>query len=230
MSDGITSILNSNNTVNVSKNKSELGKDDFLKLMIEQLKHQDPMDPMDSSQYSAQLAQFSSLEQLTNLNDYMKQSVDANYFLTQSINNTLYANLIGKEVKVGGSELTVNGQSEISIGYELPEHAKSVEIKIYNEFGRLVNTINADNSKGENKLSWDLSDNNGVKVANGNYSFAIEATALNGDKMVPASTYKLGKIDGVKYTESGTMLVINGALYQSDSILEILNAKGSGGE
>ncbi|MFA7288892.1 MAG: flagellar hook capping FlgD N-terminal domain-containing protein [Melioribacteraceae bacterium] len=230
MVDGVTGTSSSSLSNAVSANKSELGKDDFLKLMIAQMKNQDPMNPMDSSQYSAQLAQFSSLEQLTNLNDYMKQSIDANYLLTQSINNTLYANLIGKEVKVGGSELVVNGQNEINIGYELPENARSVDIKVYNEFGSLVKTISGDNSKGENKLSWDLSDNNGVNVANGNYTFKIEATAYNGDSMVPSSSYKIGKIEGVKYTDSGTMLVINGALYQSDSIIEIVNASSDGGE
>jgi flagellar basal-body rod modification protein FlgD len=45
---------------------SSLGKDDFLKLMMVQLQHQDPLQPSDPSQYLAQLAQFTSLEQQTN--------------------------------------------------------------------------------------------------------------------------------------------------------------------
>ena len=44
-----------------------LDKDAFLKLLVEQLKNQDPSSPQDSSQWTAQMAQFSTVEQLTNL-------------------------------------------------------------------------------------------------------------------------------------------------------------------
>ena len=47
--------------------KSELGKDDFLKLMVGQLQNQDPMAPTDNAEYMGQLAQYSTLEQTTNV-------------------------------------------------------------------------------------------------------------------------------------------------------------------
>ncbi len=55
----------SNSTVN----KPETGENTFLKLLVEQLKHQDPLAPQDGTQFVAQLAQFNSLEQLISIND-----------------------------------------------------------------------------------------------------------------------------------------------------------------
>jgi len=54
-----------------STGDASLGKDDFLELLVTQLKYQNPLDPMDSTEYVAQLAQFSSLEQMQNLNTQM---------------------------------------------------------------------------------------------------------------------------------------------------------------
>ncbi len=77
-----------------------VGKDEFLRLFVTQLKFQDPLNPMDSAGFTTQLAQFSSLEQLTNLNDGMKSLL-----LSQnSLQNSLSANLIGKQVGFQGKD------------------------------------------------------------------------------------------------------------------------------
>ena len=140
MLENITNLLNQSG-YSAGTSKSALGKDDFLKLMLMQLKYQDPMSPMDSSQYSAQLAQFSSLEQLSNMNSLLEMSVNANFQLTQAVSNTMTAALIGKEVKLTGNEITYNGQESTGLGYNLSGEANSVEIKIYNETGTLIRTI-----------------------------------------------------------------------------------------
>ncbi len=221
MVDPITST--STSSAQQTTSKSSLGKDDFMKLMISQLKNQDPLNPMDGTAFSAQLAQFSSLEQLTNLNTYMKQSLDANATLTQSINNTLITGLIGKDVKLSGGDIKVNGQASITLGYNLPAEAKSAQIKIYNESGGLVKTIDGiSTSAGSNKLSWDLSDDNGNKLPNGKYKFEVDAVNLNGDSMT-LDIFKIGTIDGVRFTDQGTVLLVGGAQYSLVDIAEVLN-------
>lgn len=71
----------------------ELDKEAFLRLLVEQLKNQDPMNPQDSSQFIAQLATFSSLEQLTNLNEGVQQMKHCQDMMQAST-------LIGKQVEI----------------------------------------------------------------------------------------------------------------------------------
>ncbi len=206
-----------------AKGKSVLGKDDFLKLMIAQLKYQDPLNPMEGTEFSAQLAQFSSLEQLSNLNQNVMNSINANYYLTQSINNTLTSTLIGKEVKLEGNEFYNSGSGNINLGFRLPSLPQDVTIKIYNSSGALVKTIQPnDFNQGENKLTWDFTDNDGNKVPEGAYRFEVEAIGYNEQEII-AELFKTGIINGVRFGDNGTTLLVGGAEYQLADIVEIIN-------
>lgn len=208
--------------------KSVLGKDDFLKLMLTQLKNQDPLSPLEGTEFAAQLAQFTSLEQLMNMNKAMDASINADFYLTQSINNTLAATLIGKQVKLSTSEFGYSNQENITLGYNLSSQASSLTVKIYNESGSLVKTIeNAPRLSGDNKLIWDFTDNDGNTVPQGKYRFEVEAKNSE-DQPISATKYILGKIDGVKFTDLGTKLVINGTDYSLSEILEIFNSTNGG--
>ncbi|MDI3500291.1 MAG: flagellar basal-body rod modification protein FlgD [Thermoanaerobacter sp.] len=96
----VTSIYNNR----VSTLNSQLGKDDFLKLLVTQLKNQDPLNPMDDREFIAQLAQFSTLEQMQNMNS--------------SINAIRAINLIGKNIYAtitdnNGNSRTVIGKVDV---------------------------------------------------------------------------------------------------------------------
>ena len=218
------SEMNSGYGSNSITNGAVMGKEDFLKLMLAQLQNQDPLSPMEGTEFAAQLAQFTSLEQLMNLNDSMDVSINANYLLSQSINNTLAATLIGKEVKLNGNSFQNNGQENQTLGYNLSTAASSVTVKIYNESGALIKTIeNAPKNSGDNKLIWDFTDNDGNSVPEGKYRFEVEPKDAESN-LLSYSTYVLGKIDGVKFTENGTMLVVNGAEYNLSDIMEIYDS------
>jgi len=210
-------------SVVTSSSTTEMGKDEFMNLLVTQLKYQDPLSPMDSTDFAAQLAQFSSLEQLTNINDSIQTSINGNYYLTQSINNTLTATLVGKDIKLAGATVVKNGQSEVQLGYTLPTSPSSIEVNVKDENGSIVKTFDSPPSAvGDNKLIWDFTDNNGRKLADGTYTFEVNATNSSGEDMT-LTLFKWGKIDGVRFSENGTTLVVDGNEYLLSDILEILN-------
>jgi len=82
-------------TATASQNTTKaLGKDDFLKMLIAQLKNQDPTNPQQGSEFAAQMAQFSSVEQLTNLNTTLESQSQNSLNLL----NAQAINLVGKEI------------------------------------------------------------------------------------------------------------------------------------
>ncbi|MFO7731131.1 MAG: flagellar hook assembly protein FlgD [Spirochaetia bacterium] len=92
----------------------ELGKDDFLQLLITQLQHQDPTKPMDDKQFIAQMAQFSSLEQMTNLGQEFSK-------ISGIVNRGNALNLLDKQVEILDGKQRVYGRVEAVSGTENPQ-------------------------------------------------------------------------------------------------------------
>ena len=88
--------------VNGRQTQQQLGKDDFLKLLITQLSNQDPTDPMDNTQFIAQMAQFSSLEQITNMNENFQR-------MNTMLTSNQAVNTIGKGVDLNLGDTTTTG-------------------------------------------------------------------------------------------------------------------------
>lgn len=92
----------------------ELGKDDFLKILITQLSHQDPTEPMKDQEFIAQLAQFSSLEQMSNVSEQIAK-VAALLAKSQAVS------LLGRIVEVAAGGQVVEGTVEEVSGGEFPQ-------------------------------------------------------------------------------------------------------------
>ncbi len=207
-----------------------LGKDDFLRMLVTQLRNQDPLEPMKADDFSAQLAQFSSLEQLSNMNELLEASLETNLLLATSVNNTLAAGVIGKQVKALGSEVYFDGENESPMIYDLAAAAKAVKIEILDENGKTVRTVKLDHlSEGEQRFEWDGKDDNGKRLAAGNYDFRITATGTDGEP-VRVVTYMTGVVTGLRYGSEGPSLLIGNTQVRLADVLEImLPNTGSGG-
>ena len=103
--DNAVNNFNKANSVNGRTASQQLGKDDFLKLLITQLSNQDPTNPMEDTQFIAQMAQFSSLEQMTNMNESFNK-------MAAMINSSQAAATIGRTVDIDIGDTTARGVVE----------------------------------------------------------------------------------------------------------------------
>jgi flagellar basal-body rod modification protein FlgD len=200
MSTSIQSVSNAATASTAASKTTTLGKDDFMKMLLAQLQNQDPLNPMDSKDFTAQLAQFSSLEQLNNLNDTMSSLPT----YLKSFGNAQMVNMIGNEALAKGSVINATGSSA-NIAFSLPQDIKNGEIKIYNENGALVDTLQLGSlQSGINKMTWNCS-----KFSSGKYTFEVNAKDKNGSAVI-ASTLISGKITGASFKNNEAYLTING--------------------
>jgi flagellar basal-body rod modification protein FlgD len=182
------------NAANAKKN--ELNQDDFLTLMITQLKNQDPFKPMDPAQYVGQLAQFSSVSGLSDMN----KNITA---LTSSLRGNQVldgAALIGRTVIAEGSQVyrfvPADGEAIPTQGaVEVPAGASSVQLVVRDSAGSLVKTQSIDTRAGLRGFTWDGSNNEGGTASSGAYK--IEVIAKVGDKNVSLNTSMAAQVSSV---------------------------------
>jgi flagellar basal-body rod modification protein FlgD len=179
-----------------------MGKADFLKLLVTQLKNQDPLNPDNPTEFTAQLAQFSSLEQLYNLNTSMVTMVTA----TNNSTKISALSMIGKDVTFIDSKFTYNN-TPIQLGYTLDGAASQVQLLIQDSNGQPVQTIDGkDLTKGNHTLTWDGKDHNGDKVQPGTYTVILQAKGVDSEG-VAASPFIRSQVTGVDLSGEGTALL-----------------------
>ncbi len=193
-----------------------LGKEDFLRLLTVQLSHQDPLDPISNEAFVAQLAQFSALEEMQNMN----RGLEASHLLETSINNSLAASLIGRDVRATSDavRLESGAPAEFFVGLE---SAARVTVRIETESGQAVRALDLGAlPAGDNRIVWDGMGDDGGALPAGRYRLRVEAADAAGNPVL-ADTATTGEVSGLRFFGGRTFLIIDGREVALEDVVEI---------
>ena len=131
-------VLTYNRTLNEGKGagKPALDKNDFLKILITQLSHQDPTQPMDDKAFIAQMAQFSGLEQMTNMNEGLTR-------VANLVAKSQAVALLGNEVELDNGGQTVSGVVDAVTSGDLPQLLVNGQYYDYSQVQRVKTAASA---------------------------------------------------------------------------------------
>ncbi|MEQ1679419.1 MAG: flagellar hook assembly protein FlgD [Nitrospira sp.] len=192
----------------------QLGQEDFLKLLVTQLKNQDPLKPTDNAEFVSQLTQFSQLEQTAKQSQLLQKSLDAQ---SASLQFTLLP-MVGRRISIDHT-LTQLENGQASLTYALEKNAARVQITILDENRQVVRTLDSTGLQaGLNKVQWDGKDNKGVAMTAGVYEYALAAVDRQGVSVVAKGRAQL-TVTGVRMEEGEPKLAV-GALSVDPSDIE----------
>ena len=208
----------SNETTSSISGTGELGKDEFLKLFIAQIQHQDPLNPLDSAEFTAQLAQFSSVEQLYGMNDKLGNIEETLNNQSEQRDDLGY---IGKTVKADDNTMRVDDGTVQSGSYTI-DKGGYVTIDVYDSDGIIVRTYYKGwEDKGEHDVKWDGRDDTGTIAEDGIYAFEITARDEDGF-YISSSTHISGEVTGITYQNGEPYLMIGDRIINNiGNIIEV---------
>ncbi len=182
----------------------ELGKEDFLKLLVTQMEYQDPLNPTDSTEFTAQLAQFSSLEQLFQMNSNLGGLVDSQV----PSGMASVAGFLDREILAKGDSVRLTADGATPVQFSLDGHAEVVNAVIRDQNDLTVRTISLGAlDAGAQQGVWDGLDNTGQSLPDGNYRFSILAQDANGNT-VGTRTEVRGRVTGAVYEDGEALLSV----------------------
>lgn len=176
-----------------------MGKDQFLQLLVTQLRHQDPMNPADPKDFAAQLAQFSTLEQLINLGDQLKIMTAADRVMIELLNGNSAVSVLGRDVLAPGDEMDFDPDNPGALTVDVQTAGRG-QLRVFDMNGKEVLSQNV-GELAAGRQSIDLSE---LDLPAGHYRYSVDVSGDGGT--TPARTYIHATVTGVHYTDQGPML------------------------
>jgi flagellar basal-body rod modification protein FlgD len=195
----------------------KLGKNEFLKLLVTQLRYQDPLNPLQGEEMAAQLAQFSSLEQLVNIGAALETQQAQSDELLTAVTNSVAITTMGKEVTAISDQVYVDADGKGRVSATVAGSGHGV-LTITDASGKVLGTRNL-GYVSSGMHDFDL----GTAAAGldeGAYRFRIDVKAPDG-KPVEVETYATARIDGITYGQEGALLTAGPLRIRPGAIVKI---------
>ncbi|SDD87840.1 flagellar hook assembly protein FlgD [Aquimonas voraii] len=180
--------------------RTEMGQEDFLRLMTEQLKNQDPLKPMEQGEFIGQMAQFSTVKGIEQMNTGL-QNLGLMFGESQALQA---ASMVGRSAYIGTDIATLEGESGVQGAVTAPGPGP-VTVEVRTPGGQLVRSFVVEaRAGGAADFHWDGLNANGQPAANGEYRITAKQNATAAQVQVAT------RIDSVSYTSQGVVLNLVG--------------------
>jgi len=195
---------------------SVLGKDDFLKLLLLELKYQDPTAPMDSEKILSQTSQLAALEASENTNKALSE-------LAASLSSSLqYSGIaaIGKIADTGSNAVILEKGSDVDFELYYPDDVTTGKINVLDKNGKILQTMNVGaTDAGIAKFTWDGTNSAGATVDPGVYYIESEYTKTDGS----TATARVGlyPIESIKFDSGKTYAKLGSSYIDFSTIKEV---------
>jgi len=201
---GVGSVLDQYQIKQQTGQSKDLGKNEFLELLVAQLNNQNPLEPQENGEFIAQLAQFSQVEGIEKLNGSM-ESLLSGYQSSQALQAS---SLVGRKVIVPSEKAVVDTSETFKASLVLPVTSSNVYVNVYDSAGNMVNRVSlGQQAAGNVSFMWDGKDSSGELMPPGTYKFEAQATYADGTKglytLLPAN------VDSVALGQNGGEMRLN---------------------
>ncbi|EGF33753.1 Flagellar basal-body rod modification protein FlgD [Oxalobacteraceae bacterium IMCC9480] len=210
-SPALLATMNPSATASASSSASAT-QDRFMKLLVTQMKNQDPLNPLDNAQVTSQLAQLSTVSGIDKMNTTLESMIASQ----QSGSAVQAAGMIGHGVLAPGKQMALASGNAV-FGVDLAASAEKVKVTVRDVNGVAVHTIDLGaKDAGTLALAWDGVKDDGSKAADGTYTFDVAASA--GTAPVSATALAFGQVSSVSTSATGVKLNVTnlGAIGMTD--------------
>ncbi|MCB1756331.1 MAG: flagellar hook assembly protein FlgD [Gammaproteobacteria bacterium] len=184
--------------------KNQLGQEEFMELMLEQMKNQDPLKPTENGEFIAQMAQFSTVTGISEMSESL-ESLTASFGNYQALQS---ASLVGRNVLIPTDSFTLTEDNTLEGVVDMEASTGNASASIYKANGELVHQFDLGiQAAGQNKFSWDGMLEDGERAAPGEYSIMVSYGS--GENTVAADVMIEQQIDSVNLSTSGGEIILN---------------------